>query len=64
MVPQDSVLFHDTIRHNIAYGDLAAAEEQVCEAARLAELHDTILDWPRGYNTQVGGSRRAFLSPP
>jgi ATP-binding cassette subfamily B (MDR/TAP) protein 7 len=55
VVPQDSVLFHDTIRHNIQYGDLAAAEEQVWEAAQLAELHDTILDWPRGYDTQVGG---------
>jgi len=54
VVPQDSVLFHDTIRHNIGYGDLSAPEGRVEEAARLAELHTAILDWPRGYDTQVG----------
>jgi len=54
VVPQDSVLFHNTIRHNIAYGNLAAKEEEVFEAAKMAELHDSILDWPSGYETQVG----------
>lgn len=54
VVPQDSVLFHDTIRYNIAYGDLKAQEEEVIRASRLAELHDSILDWPKGYDTQVG----------
>ena len=71
VVPQDSVLFHDTIRHdlfylinielccifsrhNIGYGDLSAKEEDVIKAAELAELHDSILDWPKGYDTQVG----------
>merc|ERR1711962_1794588 len=54
VVPQDSVLFHDTIRHNIGYGDLSAKEEDVIQAAELAELHDSILDWPKGYDTQVG----------
>merc|ERR1712062_784715 len=54
VVPQDSVLFHDTIRHNIGYGDLSAKEENVIKAAELAELHDSILDWPKGYDTQVG----------
>jgi len=54
VVPQDCVLFHNTIRHNIAYGDLSAGDEEVERAARLAELHQSILGWPRGYDTQVG----------
>jgi len=54
VVPQDSVLFHNTIRHNIAYGNLDAREEDVIQAAVMAELHDSILDWPNGYDTQVG----------
>jgi len=54
VVPQDSVLFHNTIRHNIAYGNLAATEEEVIQAAKMAELHESILDWPNGYDTQVG----------
>ena len=41
-------------RHNIGYGDLSAKEEDVVKAAELAELHDSILDWPKGYDTQVG----------
>ena len=41
-------------RHNIGYGDLSAKEEDVIKAAELAELHDSILDWPKGYDTQVG----------
>ena len=40
-------------RHNIGYGDLSAKEEDVIQAAELAELHDSILDWPKGYDTQV-----------
>jgi len=54
VVPQDSVLFHNTIRHNIAYGNLQAPEEEVIKAAKMAELHESILDWPNGYETQVG----------
>jgi len=54
VVPQDCVLFHNTIRHNIAYGDLTASEETVMEAAKMADLHTTITDWPRGYDTEVG----------
>jgi len=54
VVPQDSVLFHNTIRHNIAYGNLDAREEDVIQAAVMAELHESILDWPNGYDTQVG----------
>ena len=54
VVPQDCVLFHDTIHHNIGYGNLAAGAEEVAAAAGMAELHTSILDWPKGYNTQVG----------
>ncbi|KAL3282588.1 hypothetical protein HHI36_005764 [Cryptolaemus montrouzieri] len=54
IVPQDSVLFHDTIRHNLHYGDLTASEDEVVKAARMAEIHETIQKWPQGYDTQVG----------
>merc|ERR1712037_495174 len=50
----DSVLFHDTIRHNIAYGNLSASDDEVRRAAKMAEIHDSILTWPNGYDTQVG----------
>ena len=42
IVPQDSVLFHNTIKHNINYGDLTASEEAVKQAAKMAEIHDSI----------------------
>lgn len=54
IVPQDSVLFHDTINHNIKYGNLSKNQEDVENAARMAELHDSIIKWPLQYNTQVG----------
>lgn len=54
IVPQDSVLFHDTIKHNLHYGDLNASEEKIIEAAKMAEIHNTIESWPQGYETQVG----------
>merc|ERR1719483_525604 len=54
IVPQDSVLFHNTIKHNIAYGNLAAADDQVYRAAEMAELHNSIQAWPSGYLTEVG----------
>uniref|UniRef100_A0A1Q3F901 Iron-sulfur clusters transporter ABCB7, mitochondrial n=1 Tax=Culex tarsalis TaxID=7177 RepID=A0A1Q3F901_CULTA len=54
IVPQDSVLFHDTIRHNIHYGDLSKQQAEVEEAARMADLHGSILRWPKQYDTQVG----------
>lgn len=43
IVPQDSVLFHNTIKHNINYGDLKATEEAVINAAKMAEIHHSIL---------------------
>ncbi|XP_058460836.1 iron-sulfur clusters transporter ABCB7, mitochondrial isoform X2 [Malaya genurostris] len=54
IVPQDSVLFHDTIRHNIHYGDLSKSREDMESAARMADLHDSINSWPKQYDTQVG----------
>ncbi|XP_059609184.1 iron-sulfur clusters transporter ABCB7, mitochondrial isoform X2 [Phlebotomus argentipes] len=54
IVPQDSVLFHDTIRHNIHYGNLKKDQEAVEHAAKMADLHDSIVQWPKGYDTQVG----------
>lgn len=54
IVPQDSVLFHDTIRHNIHYGNLARSDEEMEQSARMADLHEQILKWPNGYETQVG----------
>lgn len=54
IVPQDSVLFHDTIRHNIHYGDLTKSTEDMERAAMMADLHQQIVNWPMAYDTQVG----------
>jgi len=54
VVPQDAVLFHDTIYYNLLYGNTEATEEQVYEVARMADLHDAIVRMPNGYNTMVG----------
>lgn len=54
IVPQDSVLFHDTIRHNIHYGDLTKSTEDMERAAMMADLHQQIVNWPAAYDTQVG----------
>ena len=54
MVPQDTVLFNDTIYYNIAYGNPKAPKEAVLEAARLAKIHDFIETLPQGYETMVG----------
>lgn len=53
IVPQETVLFHDTIYHNISYGDLLADEEQVFDAARMADIHDSILSMPKQYKTEA-----------
>lgn len=53
-VPQDTVLFNDSIYYNIAYGKPGATEEEVYEAARKANIHEFILSLPDGYNTVVG----------
>ena len=54
VVPQDTVLFNDTIRYNIAYGRPGATQDQIEHAARLAQVHDFVMRMPDGYNTKVG----------
>ncbi|RMD47378.1 MAG: ABC transporter ATP-binding protein/permease, partial [Alphaproteobacteria bacterium] len=54
IVPQDTVLFNDTIRYNIAYGRPDASEDEIIAAARAARIHDFIMSLPEGYDTQVG----------
>src|SRR6201992_2580729 len=54
MVPQDTVLFNDTIRYNIRYGRWSASDAEVEEAAQLAQIDSFIKMSPKGYETQVG----------
>jgi ATP-binding cassette subfamily B (MDR/TAP) protein 7 len=54
VVPQDTVLFHETIGYNIQYGDLNASWDEVIEASKKAQIHDTIMSFPDGYDTIVG----------
>ncbi|WP_020694163.1 ABCB family ABC transporter ATP-binding protein/permease [Reyranella massiliensis] len=54
VVPQDTVLFNDTIYYNIAYGRPDATREEVEQAARLARIHDFIMALPQGYEATVG----------
>ena len=54
VVPQDTVLFNDTIRYNIAYGRDGATEEDVIAAAKAAQIHEFIQALPEGYDTAVG----------
>src|SRR5437762_8413911 len=54
IVPQDTVLFNDTIEYNIAYGRPGATKDEIIAAATLAQIHDFIATLPLGYQTQVG----------
>ncbi|HUF87463.1 MAG TPA: ABC transporter ATP-binding protein/permease [Thermohalobaculum sp.] len=54
VVPQDTVLFNDTIFYNIAYGRDGASRDEVIAAARAARIHDFIMSLPEGYDTMVG----------
>ena len=54
VVPQDTVLFNDTILYNIAYGRPDAAREELIAAAKAAKIHDFIMSLPEGYETKVG----------
>ncbi len=54
VVPQDTVLFNDTIRYNIAYGRPGASQEEIEAAAKRAQVHDFVLRLPDGYDTRVG----------
>jgi len=61
LVTQETVLFNDTVRHNIAYGKPDATQAEIEEAARVAFAHDFIMELPQGYETIVG-ERGIFLS--
>nr|XP_020447755.1 ATP-binding cassette sub-family B member 6, mitochondrial [Monopterus albus] len=54
VVPQDTVLFNDTIQNNIRYGRISASDQEVEEAAITADIHDKIMTFSEGYDTQVG----------
>ena len=54
VVPQDTVLFNDTIRYNIAYGRPGASQAEIEDAARLAQVHDFVMRLPDRYDTRVG----------
>ncbi|BBH12741.1 metal ABC transporter permease [Chromobacterium haemolyticum] len=54
IVPQDTVLFNDTVYYNIAYGRPGASREEVIEAAKSAHIHDFVSGLPDGYDTMVG----------
>ena len=54
VVPQDTVLFNDTIGYNIGYGRPGATQEQIEQAAKLAQVHDFVMRMPDGYRTVVG----------
>ena len=54
VVPQDTVLFNDTVFYNIAYGRPEASRDEVIEAAKAAKIHGFIESLPEGYDTQVG----------
>ena len=53
-VPQDTFLFSDTIEENIAFGKIDATEKEVVEVARLAQIYDEVIGFPRGMNTVIG----------
>ena len=54
IVPQDTVLFNDSIEYNIAYGRPGATHDEIVAAAKLAQIHDFIASTPEGYATPVG----------
>ncbi len=54
VVPQDTVLFNDTIGYNICYGRAGATREEMIEAAKAARIHEFVLSLPEGYDTKVG----------
>jgi ATP-binding cassette subfamily B (MDR/TAP) protein 7 len=54
VVPQDTPLFHADVMHNVRYGRLDATDEEVYDAARRANVHDTVMRLPEKYQTQVG----------
>lgn len=56
LVTQDSILFNDTVKNNIGLGKKNATEEEIMEAAKIANAHDFIIELPNGYETNIGDS--------
>lgn len=56
LVSQDSILFNDTVKNNISLGKENATDEEIMEAAKIANAHDFITELPDGYNTNIGDS--------
>ena len=54
IVTQETILFNDTLKNNIAYGNMDASEEEIIRAAKMAESHDFITQTPKGYDTVIG----------
>jgi len=54
VIPQDTVLFHESIGYNIHYGNFESSWEDVIQAAKQAKIHDAIMAFPNGYDTVVG----------
>ena len=54
LVTQQTILFNDTVRNNIAYGNLKSSDQEIIEAAKAANAHDFIQRLPQGYNTIIG----------
>jgi ATP-binding cassette subfamily B (MDR/TAP) protein 6 len=54
VVPQDTVLFNESVEYNIHYGNPSASKESVIEAAKSAQIHEKIMEFPLGYDTKVG----------
>jgi subfamily B ATP-binding cassette protein MsbA len=54
LVTQQTILFNDTVRNNIAYGSLTCSDQEVVEAAKAANAHDFIQRLPQGYDTMIG----------
>lgn len=54
VVPQDTVLFNESIYYNIQYGDVCADDSQIKRAAKASQIHNKILSFPDGYDTKVG----------
>jgi subfamily B ATP-binding cassette protein MsbA len=54
LVTQQTILFNDTVRNNIAYGNLACSDQEIIEAAKSANAHDFIQKFPQGYETIIG----------
>ncbi|BFZ57459.1 Iron-sulfur clusters transporter atm1, mitochondrial [Savitreella phatthalungensis] len=54
VVPQDQPMFNSTVLHNLRYGRMTASDDEVYAAARAAQIHESVVGWPEGYETQVG----------